>query len=161
MSPETTPPAELNPKELAFIEKFAQHYERVYGIPRIGGRIWAYLLISETPRAIEDLCTALHASHGSISTNLRLLMMLGLVQKFTFAGQRRNTYRFSTHAWDETLQKRLDSIQQLERMAQQAVDDLQPEGVVRQRFDEMLTWIGLATEKYHQLLEEWGKRPKP
>lgn len=158
MPTETTPPPDLSPKQLAFIEKFAQHYERVYGIPRIGGRIWAFLLISETPRTINDLCAALHASHGSISTNLRLLMMLGLVQKFTLAGQRSDTYRFSTHAWDETLQKRLESIQQLGRMAQQAVDDLQPQGVVRQRFDEMLTWIGMATEKYHQLLEEWDKR---
>lgn len=161
MSTEITPPPDLSPSHLAFIEKFAQHYERVYGIPRIGGRIWAFLLISETPCTINELCAALHASHGSVSTNLRLLMMLGLAQKFTLAGRRQDTYCFSTYAWDETLKKRLESIQQLEHMAQQAVDDLQPQGVVRQRFDEMLTWIGLATEKYHQLLEEWNNRQKP
>jgi len=161
MEPDTSAPVELTPKQQVFIEKFAQHYERVYGIPRIGGRIWGLLLISEQPRTIDELCAALRASHGSVSTNLRLLLMLGLVQKFTRAGQRRDTYRFSTHAWDETLHKRLESIQALGHMAQQAVDDLQPEGVVRQRFDEMLTWIEMATEKYHQLLEEWGKREKP
>lgn len=159
MQPET-PPIELTPQQQIFIEKYAQHYQRVYGIPRIGGRIWGLLLISENPLSIDELCDALHASHGSISTNLRLLMMLGLVQKLSQVGQRRDTYRFSTHAWDETLKRRLESIQALERMAQQAVHDLQPEGVVRHRFDEMLTWIGLATEKYHMLLEEWGKREK-
>ena len=47
--------AALTPPALNFIEKVSLHFETVYGLPRIGCRILALLLISAGPRSSLEL----------------------------------------------------------------------------------------------------------
>jgi DNA-binding transcriptional regulator GbsR (MarR family) len=147
----------LSEKELSFIEKNGQHYEKTYGIARIGGRILGLLMIQATPITIEEIGSTLGVSHGSISTNLRLLTLMGLVEKVTFPGDRCDYYQFSPDAWEEILNKRLKCILELRNLAYGALADLDPLGVVCQRFEEMASWADLAARKYHELLAEWKK----
>ena len=65
---------QLSEKELAFIEKNGQHYEKTYGIARIGGRILGLLMIMDRPQPIEGIGRTLGVSHGSISANLNWLI---------------------------------------------------------------------------------------
>jgi len=146
----------LSEKELAFIEKNGQHYEKTYGIARIGGRILGLLMIKANPITIEEIGTTLGASHGSISTNLRLLTVMGLVEKATYPGDRCDYYQFSSNAWDEILNKRLKCILELRDLADGALADLDSQGIVRRRFEEMAGWIDLVEGKYREMLAEWG-----
>ena len=147
----------LNEKELAFIEKNGQHYKNTYGIARIGGRILGLLMIKARPITIEEIGTTLGVSHGSISTNLRVLTLMGLVEKVTLPSARCDYYQFSPDAWEEILNKRLKCILELRDLAYGALADLDAEGVVCQRFENMATWTDIADEKYHEMLEEWKK----
>lgn len=145
----------LTSQALQFIERHAQRYEKIYSIPRIAGRIWGLMILAPQPMKIEEIGAALGVSHGSVSTNLRLLAVLGLVEKITLPGDRCDNYQFSPTAWDEVLKKRISSIEGLRDMAQQAMKDLQPEGAVQVRLEEMLTWIDMAHEKYEELMKDW------
>jgi DNA-binding transcriptional regulator GbsR (MarR family) len=63
------------------------------GMPRMAGRLWAWLLICEPPeQTAADLADALHASRGSISGMTRLLLTVGLIRKSTRRGDRREYF---------------------------------------------------------------------
>jgi DNA-binding transcriptional regulator GbsR (MarR family) len=145
----------LTSQVVQFIERFGRHYERVYGIPRIAGRIWGLLILEPEPMTIDEIGTALGVSHGSVSTNLRLLAVLGVVEKISLPSDRCDYYQFSPAAWDIVLKKRLDSISGLRDMTMQAMQEVQPEGAVRTRLEEMFTWINLAYGKYEELIKDW------
>ena len=147
----------ISSQENNFIEKISQHYTRTYGIPRIGGRILGVLMLSPQAQTIDQLRTRLQASHGSISTNLRLLIVLGLVEKVSLPEERCDFYQFATHIWRRVLLKRLESIEGLKQMAEQGLIDLEPEGVVEQRFEELLAWVNIGYQKYLEFLDEWHK----
>ena len=58
------------------------------GIPLIGGRILAYLLVCDPDeRTAAELSEELEASTGSVSTNLKLLVNTGLVVRTTRRGR--------------------------------------------------------------------------
>jgi len=145
----------LSQAELAFIERAGQHYEKTYGIARIGGRILGLLMIAAAPLTSEEIGGALTVSHGSISTNLRMLSALGLAEMVTLPGDRRDYYRFSPVAWDEILSKRMKCIRELNDLACVGLDGLKLQGPVRQRFELMAAWIEIVARKYEEMLMEW------
>jgi DNA-binding transcriptional regulator GbsR (MarR family) len=62
-----------------------------FGLPRMVGRVLGALLVSDPPeRAAKELAEALRASRGSISSATRTLVQLGLVERRTRTGERRD-----------------------------------------------------------------------
>ena len=51
------------------------------GHPRIAGRIFAYLLVSDGPRSLDELARTLRVSKASASTNARLLAATGVLER--------------------------------------------------------------------------------
>jgi DNA-binding transcriptional regulator GbsR (MarR family) len=82
-----------NPDLWHFIENIARYYEG-YGIPRIGGRMFALLLVSPHPLSAEHIAELLKASRSSVSTNVRALMTNGWVERVTVLGERTDYFRF-------------------------------------------------------------------
>ena len=148
----------LTLQQQAFIEKNGLYFEKTCGVPRIAGRIVGLLMIVPQPLTIKTIGETLIFSHGSISTNLRVLQLLGLVEKVTLTGDRCDYYRFSTHAWDEILTKRVENIRELRVLAVETLQDFKPEGLVLKRFEEMLAWVNLACLKYDEMVSEWRAR---
>jgi DNA-binding transcriptional regulator GbsR (MarR family) len=63
------------------------------GMPRMAGRIWAYLAICEPPeQTAGQIADRLSASRGSVSGMTRLLEHLGLISRGTRAGDRREFF---------------------------------------------------------------------
>jgi DNA-binding transcriptional regulator GbsR (MarR family) len=83
----------LTPEQRDFIEKHGMLIEEV-GHPRMAGRIEGALLMTE-PKGMTmvDLCQILQASKSSISTTIRLLQELGLVERVIMPGDRKEYYR--------------------------------------------------------------------
>lgn len=77
--------------EEEFIERIGRHFE-ADGVPRIGGRLYGFLLLQDEPRSLESLAEALCVSKASISTNARLLVARGLVDRVSRPGDRRDYY---------------------------------------------------------------------
>src|SRR5712692_9981760 len=76
-----------------FVEEMAVTFE-ADGLPRMAGRIFAFLLVCRPPeQTAASLAHELDASGGSISTMVRLLVGAGLVERVSRAGVRADRFR--------------------------------------------------------------------
>lgn len=62
------------------------------GYARITGRIWGLLVIVGKPLAAEDIADTLQISRASVSTNLKTLQALELIEPNAKAGDRKTYY---------------------------------------------------------------------
>jgi hypothetical protein len=99
----TQPDAEA----LRFIEDTALLYERA-GHPRMAGRILAWLMICDPPyQTAGQIAAALSASKASVSTNVRMFVDFGIVERFTRPPERRDYYRLLPTMWPRALERAL------------------------------------------------------
>lgn len=88
---ETTPTLPASVAEA--IESFSLVFEQ-FGFPRMGGRIFAYLILSDQPHVTQsELTELLQASTGSISTMVRMLEQIGYLERVSLPGHRRDRFR--------------------------------------------------------------------
>jgi len=100
--------AELSPAIAEAIESFSLIFEQ-FGFPRMGGRIFAYLILSDRPGVTQaDLAEVLQASTGSISTMVRLLEQIGFVERVSLPGQRRDHFRLRSDPLVEMSKRRIE-----------------------------------------------------
>src|SRR5512140_3333516 len=105
----TKPP---DPELRAWVEQVSMLLERD-GLPRMAGRIFAWLLVCEPPeQTMEDLGAAVQGSQASMSTMTRLLVQSGLVEKVRTAGARRDQFRVQPGQWQKLWRSRIELIQQ-------------------------------------------------
>jgi DNA-binding transcriptional ArsR family regulator len=99
------------------------HYFESAGIPRMAGRMIGTLMFADPPEmTAEDLARALHASRGSISTASRLLVVSGLVERRRRRGERRDYFAVRPGAWTDSVERRVDQIVALRRLAERGLD---------------------------------------
>jgi hypothetical protein len=99
----------MNTDEAEYVEQVAGMLSAA-GLPRMAGRVWAWLLICEPPeQTAADLADALHASRGSISGTTRLLQTAGLIHRITRRGDRREYFSVPEGATVGILRSRLPS----------------------------------------------------
>ncbi len=80
------------------IELFGIHFERLYNISPLGGRILATLVIDgcKSGLTFDTLVEKMQASKSSVSTNLNLLLKTGRIEYFTVAGDRKKYFKAAT-----------------------------------------------------------------
>lgn len=106
-----------------FIERLGLYFED-FGLPRIGGRLLGLLLITDRPLSLEEVASALQISRGSVSTNARLVVAAGLVERVAFPGNRRDYYAFSERAWDAVIETDAKGVTTLHTLATDALEGL-------------------------------------
>ncbi|GAB4084845.1 hypothetical protein GCM10028784_14750 [Myceligenerans cantabricum] len=95
------------------------------GLPRAAGRILGHLLACDPPgQQAQQIEEALEASSGSVSTNLRMLVQLGFVEKIAVPGDRRAHYRVGPEAWDAVISDQLRVSGALRRVAEKGLEVL-------------------------------------
>ena len=89
--------------EQQLTEDFGLFFEHL-GVPRMAGRILAWLLICDPPeQTMQDLVDALGASKSSISTMTRMLINFRLIERLSLPGERRDFYRVRPDLWRRSL----------------------------------------------------------
>jgi DNA-binding transcriptional regulator GbsR (MarR family) len=84
--------ADVSDSERSFIEEVGVVFEQT-GLPRMAGRLFGWLLISDPPyQSPSELAAVLHASKGSISTSVRLLTQMGLIELHVIPGSRHDNF---------------------------------------------------------------------
>jgi len=63
-----------------------------WGISKMMAEIYALLYVSVTPQTLEAMSTRLATSRSNISTNVRMLVDLGVVHKVVVRGERKDYY---------------------------------------------------------------------
>jgi DNA-binding transcriptional regulator GbsR (MarR family) len=96
----------MDAQTASFIERMGLALESD-GLPRIAGRIFGLLLVSEDARSLDDLACELRVSKGSISTNARLLEQRGVLEQMSRPADRRDYYRVPPDLFSHTMAQRL------------------------------------------------------
>jgi DNA-binding transcriptional regulator GbsR (MarR family) len=148
----------LTDQEAEFVERLAQLLS-AGGLPRVGGRVWAYLLICEPPQqSAADLAEHLHASRGSISGAARVLETAGLVRRATRRGDRREYFNVPpgfTRAFVESQVPRLRAFRQLTEEGLELLND-RPASV-RERVQEVHDLYEYFEQVYPRMLEQFNE----
>lgn len=135
----------LEGAEQRFVEKMGLLFE-TDGLPRIAGRMLGLLLLSDDSMSLDDLASGLRVSKASVSTNGRLLERLGVLERVSRPGDRRDYYRVAAGLPGRILEMRLERVVRLRSMVGQVLGELGTAApVVRQRLEEL--------EAFHRQVE--------
>jgi DNA-binding transcriptional regulator GbsR (MarR family) len=142
-----------------FIEAMAAVAEQNWGMSRMAGRIWAVLLATEkTELSAEELMQLLGASRGSVSTVVRTLERVGIVQRVVKSGDRKHYYRVPpATALMELELAGVDNYRRLMRRGLDAVSGIHP--VAETRLREYHDLMAFFQSEYAELLRRWKERP--
>jgi len=150
----------LRDEERNFVEDVGVVFEKT-GLPRMAGRMFGWLLISDPLyQSPAELADVLLASKGSISTTVRLLSQVGLIERYIIPGERHNHFRLSEDALRKTIEHGLeDEIKMFRQLAENGLKLMKDEPSVRKEWLEQMSdryqFLGKAFTK---LMERYDKR---
>jgi DNA-binding transcriptional regulator GbsR (MarR family) len=138
-------------------DEFIEAMARVLGagMPPMAGRMWAYLAICEPPeQTAAEIAARLKASRGSISSMARLLEHLGLVQRGTKPGDRREYFSIppgGAHGLMARSAQQLRSSREVADAGLALLADRPPES--RQRLQDLRDLYGFFEREWPSILE--------
>jgi DNA-binding transcriptional regulator GbsR (MarR family) len=114
-------PEDEHTAEQTYVEDVGVVLEQV-GFPRMAARVVGWLLICEpSHQSPGELAIALQASKASISTSVRLLIQIGIVERVAFPGKRRDYYRIRDEAWSRMTEERMDLVTTIRELAERGI----------------------------------------
>ena len=140
-----------------YVESFGLYWEQA-GLPRMAGRILSWLLICDPPhQTMHELTEALQASKSSISTGTRMLIQMGIIERLSMPGQRRDHYRVVPDSWshimEEKAKKQFTEIRRLAERGLALLDAASP--ARRQRLEEMRDYYVFMEREFPLILDHW------
>jgi DNA-binding transcriptional regulator GbsR (MarR family) len=155
---ETPDTPTLSAAQQQFIERVGLYFEQ-YQVSRIGGRLLGLLMLLHGPFTLDQMAGALGVSRASVSTNMRVLVALGLVELLSRPGDRRDYYRFAENPWQHGLEARVAGTRVLRRIAEQGLAALpQTDTVARANLEDLLDFCDFAIEDMHGTIARWQAR---
>jgi DNA-binding transcriptional regulator GbsR (MarR family) len=103
------------------------------GLPRIAGRIFGLLLLSENALSLDTIAESIGASKASASVNTRLLEQRGLIERVSLQGDRRDYYRSVSNLFVRTMEQRLAKWQRFHEIVNDGIENLDVSPVIRAR----------------------------
>lgn len=89
-----------------FIERMGLLWEEE-GLPRIAGRIFGLALVSPGPCSLDEIAATLKVSKPSVSNDARMLHKLGLIERVSFPGDRKDYYQLTRDSIERGLETRV------------------------------------------------------
>ena len=131
-----------------------------YGAPRALMRVLGWMVVCESPdQTATDVQKELGLSAGSVSTSLRYLGEMGLIERVSRPGDRRIFYRLNTDGWEVLLQKRFRAFNEIRVVADKAVRSAA--GEANDRLQEMRdTWAFLEAGSAELLAGSRARRDR-
>lgn len=130
-----------------FVERVGRFWESVAG-SRTAGRILGWLMICDPQhQSSAELVAALSVSTGSVSTQIRQLETLGLVERVTFPGDRARYYHLPDKVWSRFVKEDLGRLTAMRKLAEAGAAVLP---AVR---PERVTELGVIADF---LIDEWS-----
>ena len=147
---------------MSFVEQMGGDFES-NGLPRLAGRLLGWLLVCDPERqSSEDLAAALGASSGGISTNARVLSQFGFIDRLAVAGDRRTYFRLRPNAFAAGERHRLQTMADLQRMADAGLEALRDAAPERsRRLHEMRDLLSYMETALSEALQNYGQPDGP
>ena len=144
-----------------FVEEVGMFFEQT-GLPRMAGRILGWLMISDPlHQTTGELTEVLMASKGSISTMTRLLIRIGLIERMSLLGQRRDYFRIKPGASHQLLKDSLDQTTAFRQLMERGLELTEGKArLSRQWLEEMRDMYAFFEREFPALLERWEQERK-
>lgn len=142
--------------KLEYIEEMGLLMER-FGLPRMPGRVLGALLMADPPeQTAEALAATLQASRGSISGATRTLTQLGLIERVSKPGERRDFFRNRPNAWAELTKLQMQNIRLFKEMAKKGLTIIgSDDPSVRLGLVEMLEFYAFWEHELPKVFRDW------
>ena len=129
------------------------------GLPRIAGRLFGALLLSEQPRSLDELADQLGVSKASVSTDARRLLERGIVERVGKPGDRRDYYQLAPDFLVRIIRHRVARWGELHDLAVAVRGaDWQQPAAVRDRLDYLDAIHAFVLTRVDEALREWEER---
>lgn len=123
-------------------------------LPRIAGRLVGLLIVSPQALRFDRLAERLRVSRGSISTNTRLLENMGVIERVTRPGDRRDYFQINEQPG--LLQRVADRFRDRQAMAEEMKQALPPGAgggdVVGDRLDGLIRFYAVLADSLNSML---------
>lgn len=151
---------ELTDGEKSFIEETGIVFEQT-GLTRMSGRMFGWLLISDPPyQSASELAEVLMASKGSISTTVRLLIQMEIVERYVIPGERHDHFRLKEDALLMVIRHGLeDEVKMFRSLAERGLKLMEKEPPARKQWlEEMHNRYAYLEEAVKSLVNEYNKK---
>ena len=148
--------------EEKFVEDVGIVFEQT-GLPRMAGRIFGWLMICDPPhQSPGELAEVLIASKGSISSMTRLLIQIGLLERFSMPGIRHDYFRLRADACPCIMKRGLeDEIKLFRQLAERGLELLAGKApLTRKWLEEMRDAYAFLEREFPALMERWEQEHK-
>ncbi|WP_228035309.1 GbsR/MarR family transcriptional regulator [Oculatella sp. LEGE 06141] len=146
-------------EKVHFVEEVGLMFE-IVGLPRMSGRIFGWLLISNPPQqSSSELAEVLQASKGSLSTMTRLLIQIGLIERVSLPGHRRDYFQIRPNAWTQLTKQRMAQLKAFRELAERGLklmEGTQPP--LQERLQEMRDVHAFLEQELPRLIERWEQQ---
>ncbi len=126
------------------------------GLPRTAGHIYGLLILREGSLSLEEIASELAVSKASVSTNARLLARMGVIERTSRPGDRRDFYRTTADAPERELDH---VVQRLQRMRELLIDTIRTltadKRVQHHRLASMRDWHTFLLDEIDALAARW------
>ena len=102
-----------------FVERMALAWES-HGLPRIAGRILGYLSLQGDPASLDDIAAALGVSKASVSNDARRLAQMGVLERRSRPGDRRDYYTVSPDGFRHAVESRVENLRRFHGLIDEA-----------------------------------------
>jgi DNA-binding transcriptional regulator GbsR (MarR family) len=147
----------MDARTAQFVERMGLTLESD-GLPRIAGRIFGLLLVTEKALSLDELAAELRVSKASVSTNARLLEHRGVLELVSRPADRRDYYRIPRDLFSQTMAQRLARWQRF----QDAIGDARASVPIRSRevldrLTEFEQAYAHMTQVIQEAMTEWQR----
>ena len=148
------------------VKTFVEHVGIVFedtGIPRMAGRIFGWLLVSNpSHQSADELADVLMASKGSISSMTRLLIQIGLIERFGMPGIRHDLFRIKSDACQCLIKRGLENeITLFRQLAEHGMElTTGNQSLTQQGLREMFDTYAFYESEFPVLIEKWKEVKK-
>lgn len=105
----------LDPADEEFVERVGRFFEGD-GAARTSGRMLGLMLLATREMSIDEIADRLKVSRASVSTNARQLETIGVVERVSHMGDRRDYYRIAADLERTLVRLRMERLAKVEEL---------------------------------------------
>jgi len=156
----------LSERTSEFIEKIGLLFEHG-GSTRTHGRLMGLLLVHDKPLSLDEMADHLQVSKASLSTNARMAVQIGMAQRVSRPGDRKDYYEMTPGSFENMVSHRLQAIDVFIHLANDGLEAVEADNkTARARLEQMKDFYQFFLEELKQSLARWreldhshGSRP--
>jgi DNA-binding transcriptional regulator GbsR (MarR family) len=145
----------LNQRTREFIEKMGLLFEHG-GSTRTHGRLMALLLVHDKPLSLSEMADHLQVSKASLSTNARMAVQIGMAQRVSRPGDRKDYYQMTPSSFENMVAQRVQAIDVFIHLADEGLAAVEADNTTaRARLEKMKEFYQFFLRELEGSLDRW------